>query len=400
MRRLRWLRGQDVSVLFAIIAVVVIPAMLTLNTVKVPITGSDVKLNPTPLGYTVSLLIYLVPVLALYWWFSRRCPEGDGALRRNSRVVLGRLLAPPREYRLDYRRSAYRWTLLTLIPAGFLLDIVLGHEFLKFDNREATLTIIPLFRAFDFTKGQFVPHIPVEEFVFYTLGFMAILSVYVWCDEYWLDKYNVDDYHIPPRTDGGLPPYVAQVQILAPLLISLGLVAAALIYKKFIAWPEELRAGFPSYFTFLVLASLFPAILLFRTTQRFINWRAVSFTVFWVVLTSLIWEATLASPYGWWGYQPFHMAGLYIGAWFKLPIEAVLLWVSATFTTVLVYETFKILISLKRVCGISWRTAMFGPRSVGAWANEQLRPAPGKSEVEHPEGVFAEEAAWRSGDRT
>ena len=183
MRRLRWLRGQDVSVLFAIIAIVVIPAMLTLNTVKVPITGSDVKLNPTPLGYTVSLLIYLVPVLALYWWFSRRCPEGDGALRRNSRVVLGRLLAPPREYRLDYRRSAYRWTLLTLIPAGFLLDIVLGHEFLKFDNREATLTIIPLFRAFDFTKGQFVPHIPVEEFVFYTLGFMAILSVYVWCDE-------------------------------------------------------------------------------------------------------------------------------------------------------------------------------------------------------------------------
>ena len=106
MRRLRWLRGQDVSVLFAIIAVIVIPAMFTLNTVKVPITGSDVKLNPTPLGYTVSLLIYLVPVLALYWWFSRRCPEGDGALRRNSRVVLGRLLAPPREYRLDYRRSA------------------------------------------------------------------------------------------------------------------------------------------------------------------------------------------------------------------------------------------------------------------------------------------------------
>ena len=90
MRRLRWLRGQDVSVLFAIIAVIVIPAMFTLNTVKVPITGSDVKLNPTPLGYTVSLLIYLVPVLALYWWFSRRCPEGDGALRRNSRVVLGR----------------------------------------------------------------------------------------------------------------------------------------------------------------------------------------------------------------------------------------------------------------------------------------------------------------------
>jgi hypothetical protein len=399
MRRLRWLRGQDVSVLFAIIAVIVIPAMFTLNTVKVPITGSDVKLNPTPLGYTVSLLIYLVPVLALYWWFSRRCPEGDGALRRNSRVVLGRLLAPPREYRLDYRRSAYRWTLLTLIPLGFLLDIVFGYAFLTFNNRAATLTSIPLFPAFDLSKGQLVWHIPVEEFVFYSLGFMAILSVYVWCDEYWLDRYNVPDYEVPPSGTRGLPPFIAQVQIRTPLIVSIALVSAAFAYKRLLA-PPFAHEGFPWYFTFLVVASLFPAILLFRSTQRFINWRAVSFTVFWVVVTSLIWEATLASPYGWWGYQPFHMTGLYVDAWFRLPIEAVLLWVSATFTTVVVYETYKILISMKRVCGVDGWTAMFGPRSVGAWANEQLRPAPGKSEVEHPEGVFAEEVAWRSGDRT
>jgi hypothetical protein len=94
------------------------------------------------------------------------------------------------------------------------------------------------------------------------------------------------------------------------------------------------------------------------------------------------------------------MTGLYVDAWFRLPIEAVLLWVSATFTTVVVYETYKILISMKRVCGVDGWTAMFGPRSVAAWANEQLRPAPGESEVEHPEGVFAEEVAWRSGDRT
>ena len=43
---------------------------------------SDVALNPTPLGYTVSLLIYLVPVLALYRWFRRCCPEGGGLFRR------------------------------------------------------------------------------------------------------------------------------------------------------------------------------------------------------------------------------------------------------------------------------------------------------------------------------
>ena len=186
MGALRRLRDQDVRVLFVIIAVVVIPAMFTLNTVKLPLAASDVKQNPTPLGYTVSLLIYLVPVLILYWWFSRRCDEGDGAFRRNARMVLGRLIAPPREYQQDYRRSAYRRTLLTLIPIGFLLDIVFGHAFLTFENKQATLTILPLFPAFDFSNGQFVAHIPVEEFVFYTLGFMAILSVYVWCDRSWL----------------------------------------------------------------------------------------------------------------------------------------------------------------------------------------------------------------------
>jgi hypothetical protein len=398
MRALRWLRDHDVRVLFAIMAVIVIPAMFTLNTVKLPLAGSDVKMNPTPLGYTVSLLIYLVPVLTLYWWFSRRCDEGDGAFRRHARAVLGRLIAPPRDFRLDYRRAAYRRTLLTLIPIGFLLDIAFGHAFLTFENKAATLSIIPLFPAFDFANGRFVSHIPIEEFVFYTLGFMAILSVYVWCDEYWLEKYNVPDYEVPPRGNMGLPPFIAQVQLRTPLLISLALIAAAWAYKKYLA-PEMAHDGFPSYFTFLVLASLFPAILLFRSTRRFINWRAVSFTVFWVVLTSLIWEATLAAPYGWWGYQPFHMTGLYVGAWFRLPIEAVLLWVSATFTTVMVYETYKILISMKRVCGVDTWTAIFGPRTVGEWANEQLRPGPAPSEVEHPEGVFAEEAAWRPGDR-
>jgi hypothetical protein len=364
MRTRRLRRDPDLGVLLAMIAVVVIPAVFTLNTVKLPLAGSDVQQNPTPLGYSVSLLIYLVPVVSLFWWFSRRY-----------------------EYRLDYRRSAYRWTLGTLIPVGFLLDTVFGYAFLTFENRQATLTGIPLFPALNFSSGQFVSHIPIEEFVFYTLGFMAILSVYVWCDEYWLDRYNVPDYDIPPGPNRGLPPFIAQVQIRTPLLISAGLVAAAWYYKKFLATPMA-QDGFPSYFTFLVLASLLPSILLFRSTRRFINWRAVSFTVFWVVLTSLIWEATLAAPYGWWGYQPFHMAGLFVGAWFRLPIEAVLLWVSATFTTVMVFETFKILISMKRVCGVGWRTAMFGRRSVREWAKQQFRPTP-DSAVEHPEGMVS-----------
>jgi hypothetical protein len=304
-----WLRNSNVNVVFAIIMVLVIPAVLTLYTVRVPMKPSDVKLNPTPLGYTVSLLIYFVPVVALHRWFRRSASEDGRMFRRSGKF--------------DYRRSAFRRTLLVLIPIGFLLDIIFGIEFLTFEYRGATF-FEHRFPAFDFASGGFREHIPLEEFVFYTLGFIAILSVYVWCDEYWLKLYNVPDYKIPPRdSEGGLPRYVAQTLLVKPLLIAISLVSLAWLYKKF--GPHPYHAGFPSYFTFLVVASLLPSMLLFRVTQRFINWQAVSFTVGWVVLTSIFWEATLAAPYLWWGYQPYHMMGLFIGAWFGLPIEAVVL---------------------------------------------------------------------------
>ena len=100
---------------------------------------SDVALNPTPLGYTVSLLIYLVPVLALYRWFRRYGPEGGGLFRRSSG--------------LDYRRSAFRRTLLTLIPMGFLLDIIFGHAFLTFENKRPMYFIPATLRST--SRGQF-----------------------------------------------------------------------------------------------------------------------------------------------------------------------------------------------------------------------------------------------------
>jgi hypothetical protein len=336
-----------VKIVFGILAVLVIPAAITLSTVRLPLQRSDVEMNPTPLGYTVSLLIYLVPVLTLHQWFSRRFVD-----------------------RLDYRRRAFRRTVATLIPLGFALDVVLGYALLTFDNPAATLGIrLP---ALSFADFSFPLHLPVEEFVFYALGFIAILAVYVWCDEYWLKLYNVPDYDIPPGTTGrGLPLLLAQLQIRIPLTISAALVGAAWMYKAF--GPHEYHDGFPTYFTFLVLASLLPSMLLFESTRRFINWQAFCFTLLWVLLTSLLWEATLAAPYQWWGYQEWHMLGLFVGAWFDLPIEAVLVWLAVTFTTVMVYEAFKILLSLKRVCGMEWRAALYGG-DFRAWARSQLRP--------------------------
>ena len=174
------LRDPNVRVVAAIILVLVLPAALTLYTVKVPMKRVDVTLNPTPLGYTVSLLIYFVPLVALHRWFSRSFDEGAGMLRRAGRAVLQKTPTAPRA--LDYRRSAFRWTLVTLIPIGFLLDIVFGYTFLTFDNPTATY-FISRYPAFDFSMRGFRAHIPLEEFVFYTLGFIAILQVYIWCDE-------------------------------------------------------------------------------------------------------------------------------------------------------------------------------------------------------------------------
>ena len=69
-----------------------------------------------------------------------------------------------------------------------------------------------------------------------------------------------------------------------------------------------------------------------------INWRALSLTLFFILLMSLMWEATLGIPYGWWGFQDAAMIGVRITAWNGLPIEEVCLWVAVTYATVIVYE--------------------------------------------------------------
>ena len=49
---------------------------------------------------------------------------------------------------------------------------------------------------------------------------------------------------------------------------------------------------------------------------------------FLILLISLLWEVTLAIPYGWWDYRPGAMMGLAIAAWRGLPVEAVCVWLA------------------------------------------------------------------------
>ena len=287
-------------VVLLMIAMLAIPATLTLRTVLVPGILEIPTDDPTPHGYTWSLLLFIFPLAVLAWWFLRHP-------------------------RFTFQRKAYWMTVGILAPSGFLLDILFGHVFFNFPNAGATLGL---------TVPGIGGPIPIEEFVFYLAGFLFILLFYIWNDEFWLAAYNVPDYAGAVGGRGRIVSFH-----LGAVVLGAALFVAALVYKKLLA---EDTVGFPAYFTFLLAVAFVPAAGLFRSARPFINWRAFSLTSFFVVLISLLWEVTLALPYGWWGFEPEMMIGLTIGAWSGLPIEEVFLWFAVTITTVVVFEVIKI----------------------------------------------------------
>jgi hypothetical protein len=296
------------GIVVAMLVMVVIPAAITLQTVQVPAPPIPLNQNSTPHGYTLSLLLFIIPILFIAGWF-----------------------LPSEELQIPRRASA--WTLVILVPLGCLLDVVFAQWFFYYPNVGATLGI----RAFALGRP-----VPVEEYVFYLTGFLAILLLYVWLGEFWLAAYNVADYPGEARKMRRVLQFHPTSLILAAVLIG-----AAWFYKKHLALPED-QAGFPSYFTFLVAGALLPAASFFPVARRFINWRALSLTLFFMLLVSLLWEATLAVPYNWWNFQHRQMIGLFIGAWSHLPIEEVCVWIAVTYATVIVFEVLKVLLASER----------------------------------------------------
>ena len=292
-RRSSWL-------VLVLLVMIVIPGAITLNTVHSPGTLQISDPNPTPFGYTLSLSLFIIPI-----------------------IVIGVWLVPSE--RLAFPRRAFWRTIGLLVPVGFGLDFFFGNTFFVFPNLGATLGI---------SAPALGGSVPAEEYVFYLTGFMTVLLIYIWLDEFWLAAYNVPDYAAEATKIPRLITFHP-----ASLVAGVVLVAAAIIYKKFFAADP---AGFPSYFCFLVATGLVPATGFLKTAGLFINWRAFSLTLFLIVLISLLWEATVAVPYGWWGYQPQQMMGLFIGAWSGLPIEAVCVWMAVTYATTIIFEIIKL----------------------------------------------------------
>jgi hypothetical protein len=291
---------QSAWLVLAMLLLIVIPAGITLHAVREPATIGIASANPTPHGYTWSLLLFIVPI-----------------------AVIGGWLLP--QERLRIPRRAFWLTLALLVPVGFGLDFFFANRFFLYRNPGATLGV---------PAPALGGSIPVEEYVFYFTGFLAVLLLYVWTGEYWLAAYSVPD----PRAGAAK---IRRLLGFHPASLAAGvlLIAAAIVYK---AHFSSVPAGWPGYFIALVAGSTVPSMALFPAARNFLHWRAFSLTLFMILLISLFWEATLAVPYQWWGYRPEQMIGIFIGAWAGLPIEAVLVWISVTYTTAIVYEVLKI----------------------------------------------------------
>lgn len=296
----------------AMLGIVAAPAAITLHTVRISALNPVTEQNPTPFGYTVSLLLFLLPIAAIAIWL---IPQ-DG---------------------IKVSQKAFWSTIAVLFPLGAALDFFFARYFFYFPNEQATLGI----KAPALGGG-----VPLEEYCFYFLGFLTVLLLYIWLDEYWLSAYSV-----PAESSARI--HFTRLLAFHPqsLVLAILLVLAAILYKRNYGGP-----GFPGYFTFLVLGALLPSSMFLPTARPVINWRAFSLAMFMIVLISLLWEVTLALPYGWWDFQDAQMIGVRITAWSRLPVEEVFVWVAVTYATVIVYEIVK----RWRVSGRKLRHAFIG----------------------------------------
>ena len=281
------------------LAMVIIPAALTLHTVRSGVSCTGIAANASPYGYTVSLLLFLVPSAFIVFWFIPK--EG-----------------------LKISHHALAWTVGLLFPLGAALDFFFARYFFTFPNPAATLGIKAP------ALGQ---PVPVEEYAFYLLGFITVVLLYIWLDEFWLAAYSV------PASDADRITFDRLLRFHpTSLVLAIVLIVAGTLYKHYVA---QTPGALPGYFIFLVLFALLPSAALLPTARPVINWRALSLTMFMMLLTSLLWEVTLALPYGWWNFRDQQMVGVRVTAWSRLPIEEVFIWIAVSYASVIVYEIVK-----------------------------------------------------------
>lgn len=288
-------------------------AMLVV-TVAVPLTLDAAG----RLTYLTSLVLWGIPIVYLWPVFNTLTAAGTGR-----------------------RRRALWWTVGAIVGLGIMLDFLLGFLTLRFPGCDVPPEASPYLWCLPAVGGR----IPIEELLFYAMGPVAIVLVYACADERWLSRYNTREEQLDRQL----------IQLSPRLLI----VAAAAAIVALVLW--RVNGHVPTYFVFLAAGALLPAMFLYRAIGSLTNWPAFAATTLYVIVTSLIWEVTLAIPRQWWGYEPTGMIGVTIGAWSRgdaiFPVEAAAVWILAPFSSILTYEFAKALTHHSRTT----RDALFGP---------------------------------------
>jgi hypothetical protein len=168
--------------------------------------------------------------------------------------------------------------------------------------------------------------------------------VYIWYSERWFPEYTMAAEAYERAVE-----HQRLRDLFEPRVIGLGavIVLAAIGLK---AWDplDSAVAGFPGYMTFIVVMVVVPTAMFFRVILRFVNVPAMAFTLQSMLLIALLWEVTLALPYGWWNYRHEQMVGIFITPWSNLPIEAAILWGAATWSNIAVFEVAKVFVHHRR----------------------------------------------------
>jgi hypothetical protein len=251
--------------------------------------------NLWPLSYLNSELFWALPVVALLPRFLAETHPGSR------------------------RRRAFGWAVLVILAAGSALDLGFGRYILTFG------------------AGPYLGElagVPYEEFLFYLLGPVAMLLVYFWADQHLLKALAPEERR---RSDDGAGLLRFEPGLLAQ---ALALFLAGVALKAVLGGEGP---WLPWYFSFLLLSAYLPVLFFWRAVRGLVNWPALSLTVLYTLVTSLVWEQSLGVPLQWWGYQPRAMLGLWVKAWQHgpLPIEALSVWVVAPFACVFFFEVVR-----------------------------------------------------------
>jgi hypothetical protein len=286
---------------------VAIPTALTLMSVKSPGTLVVPSPDPSPHGYTTSLLFFIVPDVLLVRWL----------LKHPSAAA---------------ERWAFFATVAAVFAVGCVLDFGLAYQFFYYPNTGATLGIrLP---AYDLGHGWIGDVLPIEEFGFYAFGALFMAGLYVWADLSLFPKHGKKSSERALEMGGK-----SLWQFHLPSLV-IGLVLSGLAVV--VHWALVPGGGFPGYFVFLVCIGFVPTSMLYPVAAPLMNWTAFTVMFLTLQLVSIVWEATLAVPYNWWNYHHETMVGLFIGAWAQLPIESVMMWVVSGWAVAIIYEVFRV----------------------------------------------------------